>query len=62
MSNCCDIANPLIRDGVSQQQRKTAALSPDFVQVDERDGKTFKAFFVIAPDGLCYYFHQLTAS
>lgn len=27
-------------------------------QVDERDGEKFQVFFVIAPDGLCYYFHQ----
>ncbi|MGE3182737.1 MAG: VOC family protein [Phycisphaerae bacterium] len=27
-------------------------------RVDERDGKRFKVFFVVAPDGLCYYFHQ----
>ncbi len=27
-------------------------------RVDEMDGKKFQVFFVIAPDGLCYYFHQ----
>lgn len=27
-------------------------------QVDERDGEKFQVFFVIAPDGLCYCFHQ----
>ena len=27
-------------------------------RVDERDGKTLQVFFVVAPDGLCYYFHQ----
>ena len=27
-------------------------------RVDEMDGKKFRVFFVIAPDGLCYYFHQ----
>ena len=26
-------------------------------RVDERDGKAFDVFFVVAPDGLCYYFH-----
>jgi hypothetical protein len=26
--------------------------------VDERDGKKYQVFFVVAPDGLCYYFHQ----
>ena len=27
-------------------------------RVDERDGRKFRVFFVVAPDGLCYYFHQ----
>jgi hypothetical protein len=27
-------------------------------RVEERDGKRFQVFFVVAPDGLCYYFHQ----
>ena len=27
-------------------------------RVDERDGRQFQVFFVVAPDGLCYYFHQ----
>lgn len=27
-------------------------------RIDERDGKRFNVFFVVAPDGLCYYFHQ----
>ena len=29
------------------------------LKIDERDGKKFEVFFVVAPDGLCYYFHQL---
>ncbi|MBA2291944.1 MAG: VOC family protein [Gemmatimonadales bacterium] len=28
------------------------------LRVDERDGKRLQVFFVVAPDGLCYYFHQ----
>lgn len=28
-------------------------------RVDERDGQQFQVFFVVAPDGLCFYFHQL---
>ena len=28
-------------------------------RVDERDGKKYQVFFAVAPDGLCYYFHQL---
>ncbi len=27
-------------------------------RIDKRDGKRFRVFFVVAPDGLCYYFHQ----
>lgn len=27
-------------------------------RVDERDGQQFNVFFVVAPDGLCYYFHE----
>ncbi len=33
-------------------------LTIDSLRIDERDGKKFEVFFVIAPDGLCYYFHQ----
>ena len=27
-------------------------------RVDERDGQRLQVFFVVAPDGLCYYFHE----
>jgi len=27
-------------------------------RVDERDGKKLNVFFVVAPDGLCYYFNE----
>jgi catechol 2,3-dioxygenase-like lactoylglutathione lyase family enzyme len=27
-------------------------------RVDEQNGKRLQVFFVVAPDGLCYYFHQ----
>ncbi len=27
-------------------------------QIDERDGKKLRVFFVVAPDGLCYYVHE----
>lgn len=27
-------------------------------RVDEQDGIRLQVFFVVAPDGLCYYFHQ----
>ena len=28
-------------------------------RVDERDGQKYQVFFVVAPDGLCYYFYEL---
>ncbi len=31
-------------------------------RVDERDGEKYQVFFVVAPDGLCYYFHEPIAS
>ncbi|MEL7210441.1 MAG: VOC family protein, partial [Actinomycetota bacterium] len=27
-------------------------------RIDERDGSKLQVFFVVAPDGLCYYFYQ----
>lgn len=27
-------------------------------RTDERDGKKYQVFFIVAPDGLCYYFHE----
>jgi len=27
-------------------------------RTDVRDGKSLTVFFVVAPDGLCYYFHE----
>jgi len=27
-------------------------------RVDEQDGQKYQVFFVVAPDGLCYYFHE----
>ena len=27
-------------------------------RVDENNGQRFQVFFVVAPDGLCYYFHE----
>ena len=27
-------------------------------RVDEHDGQRLQVFFVVAPDGLCYYFHE----
>ena len=27
-------------------------------RIDNRDGEKHQVFFVVAPDGLCYYFHE----
>ncbi len=48
---------------VSDIKRARAELKSNGVKVknwriDKRDGKKFRVFFVVAPDGLCYYFHQ----
>lgn len=31
------------------------------IRIDERDGKKLNVFFVVAPDGLCYYFNEPNA-
>lgn len=28
------------------------------IRCDERDGQKLRVFFVVAPDGLCYYFNE----
>jgi catechol 2,3-dioxygenase-like lactoylglutathione lyase family enzyme len=42
-----------IRDELESAGVKTANW-----RIDERDGERFQVFFVVAPDGLCYYFHE----
>lgn len=55
MSNCCDISNPLIRDGVSQRQRQTPALSPDYVKIDDRTLADFLVFVFRLAQQVDYY-------
>jgi catechol 2,3-dioxygenase-like lactoylglutathione lyase family enzyme len=48
---------------VTDIHRAKAELEANDVQIsnwriEERDGQKFQVFFVVAPDGLCYYFHQ----
>ncbi len=31
-------------------------------RVDQNNGRRFQVFFVVAPDGLCYYFHEPIAA
>lgn len=42
----------------AKQELETRGVSIANWRVDERDGKKLQVFFVVAPDGLCYYFHQ----
>lgn len=41
-----------------KEQLKANGVGVAETRVDERDGKKLKVFFVVAPDGLCYYFNQ----
>lgn len=43
--------------GMKEELESTGLKTGDF-RIDERDGKKFQVFFVVAPDELCYYFHQ----
>ena len=42
----------------AKAELESAGIKTANSRVDERDGKRFNVFFVVAPDGLCYYFHQ----
>ena len=42
----------------ARQQLESNGIAAGETQDDKRDGKQFKAFFVVAPDGLCYYFYE----
>jgi hypothetical protein len=45
-----------IRDLKNELERKGAKVGN--WRVDERDGRRYQVFFVVAPDGLCFYFHE----
>lgn len=40
-------------------QLKSKGVNVSELSVDQRDEQKFDVFFVVAPDGLCYYFHEL---
>ena len=44
-------------DGV-KAQLESNGIAVANTRVDERDGEKFNVFFVVAPDGLCYYFNE----
>ena len=41
-----------------KEELETRGVSIGNWRVDERDGQKYQVFFVVAPDGLCYYFHE----
>ena len=43
--------------GVKDELEKNGATIGNW-RVDEQDGQKYQVFFVVAPDGLCYYFHE----
>jgi catechol 2,3-dioxygenase-like lactoylglutathione lyase family enzyme len=49
----------LVRDiHAARAELESSGLEIGNWRVDEQDGKKLQVFFVRAPDGLCYYFHQ----
>ena len=45
----------------AREELDAKGVAPGEVRTDERDDGKFRVFFVVAPDGLCYYFHQKVA-
>ena len=43
----------------AQDELQANGVETGNARVDERDGEKYQVFFVVALDGLCYYFHQL---
>ena len=41
-----------------REELETKGVSTANWRVDERDGQILQVFFVVAPDGLCFYFHE----
>ena len=57
-----DGAAILVTDiGRAHEELEANGVAPGEVRIDERDDGKFQVFFVVAPDGLCYYFHQKVA-
>jgi catechol 2,3-dioxygenase-like lactoylglutathione lyase family enzyme len=44
-------------EGVRDELESNGVAVADW-RVDERDGQQLQVFFVVEPDGLCYYFHE----
>ena len=50
----------ILVSGISDMRRdlETRGVETGNWRIDERRGSKFQVFFVAAPDGLCYYFHE----
>ena len=42
----------------TRHELEANGLKPGDSRVDDHDGQKMSVFFLIAPDGLCFYFHQ----
>jgi catechol 2,3-dioxygenase-like lactoylglutathione lyase family enzyme len=41
-----------------KEELESSGVSVANWRIDERDGQKLQVFFAVAPDGLCYYFHE----
>jgi hypothetical protein len=50
----------ILVSGISEirNQIEGSGITTSNWRVDEQDGRRLQVFFVVAPDGLCYYFHE----
>ncbi len=42
----------------ARRELEASGLSPGESRIDDHDGQKMSVFFLVAPDGLCFYFHQ----
>ena len=42
----------------ARRELEASGLSPGESRIDDHDGQDMSVFFLVAPDGLCYYFYQ----
>jgi catechol 2,3-dioxygenase-like lactoylglutathione lyase family enzyme len=44
--------------GAIREELESAGVKTGKLGIEQRNGERFQVFFVVAPDGLCYYFHE----
>ncbi len=42
----------------ARRELEASGLTPGESRIDDHDGQNMSVFFLVAPDGLCYYFYQ----